>query len=149
MTRSKWVSADPVTVPKQARKYFRTNRRVLLVGVDKVLRQMLAMILESNGFEVTAGSYDLISLEQLRSQTVDFMLLELRQADSPEVYATFQTNPAMIHIPVIVIITSPDEKIIKTVSQLGVRHFLSKPFTENELLLEILTLLMEKSRKSA
>lgn len=122
------------------------NRRVLLVGGDKALKQMLVMILESNGFEVTTMSYDLIALEQ--QQAVDFILLDGWQADSLEIYSSFQANPTTEHIPVIAIVASPDEKNVEKISKWGIRYFLPKPFTENELLLEILTLLVENREKA-
>jgi chemosensory pili system protein ChpA (sensor histidine kinase/response regulator) len=141
--------SDPVLISKQARKYFKTNRRVLVVEADKTLRQMLATILDDNDFEVTTANDDIIALEQLQQQPVDFILLDVFQAetDGLEIYSRLRANLATKDIPLMVIIADPTEKNIEQVFLLGVHHFLPKPFTEDELLLKILALLMESSRK--
>jgi CheY-like chemotaxis protein len=40
-----------------------------------------------------------------------------------------------------------DSRHLEKASQLGIQHFLAKPFTEDELLLAILTLLVDSSRE--
>ncbi|MBE7555191.1 MAG: response regulator [Anaerolineales bacterium] len=147
MARSKLARSDPVLIPKQARKYFKMNRRVLVVEADKTLRQMLATILDDNGFEVTTANDNIVALERLQQQAVDFILLDMLipSADNVEIWARLRANPATKDVPVMVIIADPTEKNIEQVSHLGVHHFLPKPFTEDELLLKILTLLTESS----
>jgi YesN/AraC family two-component response regulator len=41
-----------------------------------------------------------------------------------------------------------DEKNVEKASQMGIKHFLPKPFTEDELVYTILTLLIDKSKNS-
>lgn len=151
MTRAKLVSRDPVLISKQAQKYFKTNRRVLVVEADKTLRQMLATILDDNNFEVTTANDDIIALEQLQQQPVDFILLDVLQAetDGLENYSKLRANPATKDIPIMVLIAGPSEKNIEQVSHQGIHYFLPKPFTEDELLLKILALLIESSRKGS
>ena len=40
-----------------------------------------------------------------------------------------------------------DTQHLEKASQVGIKHFLAKPFTEDELLLEILTLLVDRSHQ--
>ena len=42
-----------------------------------------------------------------------------------------------------------DSLHLSKASQMGINHFLAKPFTEDELLEEILTLLADDARKKA
>lgn len=142
MTRSKLGKSDPRLIPPQVRKYFKTNRRVLVVETDKTMKQMLATILEGNGFEVTIVHHDADVLEKLQHQRVDFMLLDIvpGERDSPGIYSNLRADPVARDVPVMALIASPHEKNLAQVVQLGIRHFLAKPFTEDELLWQILTL---------
>ena len=66
--------------------------------------------------------------------------------DGFEVHSRLRANADTRHIPVMIISAWADERNMEKASQLGIRHFLPKPFREDELLYEILTLLIDSSR---
>ena len=65
-----------------------------------------------------------------------------------EIYSELQANLETKDIPVLIITAWADERHLEKAAQLGIRHFLAKPFTEDELLYEILSLLRDSSSKA-
>jgi len=135
-------------IPKRALKYFEANRNVLVVEDDKIMGQMVTEILDDIGFEVTTAPNGMVALEKLKQETIDFIVLDilLPEMDGFEIYAKLQENPDTRDIPVMIITAWSDEKNVEKASQMGIKHFLPKPFTEDELVYTILTLLIDKSK---
>jgi len=136
------------SIPKQARKYFEANKKVLVIEDDKIMGQMVAEILDDAGFEVTTATNGLIAFEKLQQKSIDFVVLDilLPEMNGFEVYTKLQEDPETQDIPVLIITAWADERHLERASQLGIRHFLAKPFTEDELLYEILSLLRDSSQ---
>jgi DNA-binding response OmpR family regulator len=136
-------------IPRRAQKYFEANRNVLVVEDDKIMGQMVAEILDDAGFDVMTATNGRVAFEKLKQRTADFIVLDilLPEMDGFEIYSRLQANKDTKNIPVLIITAWADERHIERASQMGIRHFLPKPFTEDELLYEILTLLIESSRK--
>lgn len=139
-----------VLVPKRIRKYFDANRNVLLIEDDRLMGQMVAEILADAGFEVKTAVNGTTAFEVLRKHPIDFIVLDilLPEMDGFEIYSQLQASPDTKHIPVIIITAWSNARNIEKASQMGIRHFLPKPFTEDELLYEILTMLVDHSRES-
>jgi chemosensory pili system protein ChpA (sensor histidine kinase/response regulator) len=142
---------DSHLIPKQARKYFQAHRNVLVIEDDKIMGQMVAEILSDLGFEVTTATNGMAAFEKLRQRSIDFIVLDilLPEMDGFEIYSRLQANQDTQHIPVLIITAWADERHMQQAAQLGIRHFLAKPFTEDELVREILSLLRDSSRKEA
>lgn len=137
-------------IPKRALKYFEANRNVMVVEDDKIMGQMVTEILDDIGFEVTTAPNGMAALEKLNQKTIDFIVLDilLPEMDGFEIYAKLQENPETRDIPVMIITAWSDEKNVEKASQMGIKHFLPKPFTEDELVYTILTLLIDKSKST-
>lgn len=135
-------------IPERAQKYFEANRNVLVIEDDKIMGQLVADILDDVGFEVTTAPNGIKALEVLKQRSIDFIVLDilLPEIDGFEIYSRLQKNPETKDIPVMIISAWADERNIEKASQLGINHFLPKPFTEDELLYSILTLLIDNSR---
>jgi len=139
---------DVPVIPKQARKFFEANRNVLVIEDDKIMGQMVVEILNDAGFEVTTATNGLIAFEKLQERPTDFVVLDilLPEMNGFEIYTKLQENPQTSDIPVLIITAWADERHLERASQLGIRNFLAKPFTEDELLYEILSLLRDSSQ---
>ena len=135
-------------IPERAKEYFEANPRVMVIEDDKIMGQMVADILSDVGFEVTTAANGMIALEKLQQGQIDFIVLDilLPELDGFEVYSRLQANPDTKNIPVMIISAWADERNIGQATELGIRHFLPKPFTEDELMYTILTLLIDSSR---
>lgn len=136
-------------IPERALKYFEANPNVLVIEDDKIMGQMVTEILDDVGFEVTTATNGKTALEKLEQQSIDFIVLDilLPEMDGFQIYEELQNNPATKDIPVIIVSAWADDKNIQKAEQMGIKHFLPKPFTEDELLFGILTLLVDSSRK--
>lgn len=145
------AQGDAPMIPKQARKYFEANRNVLVIEDDKIMGQMVAAILDDAGFEVTTATNALIAFDKLKQYPIDFVVLDilLPEMNGFEIYSKLQDDPETKDIPVLIITAWADERHLEKASQLGIRHFLPKPFTEDELLHEILSLLRDRPQKKS
>ena len=139
---------NSIIIPERARKYFEANKNVLVVEDDKIMGQMVAEILEDIGFQVTTATTGRIAMEKLAQHPVDFIVLDvlLPEMDGFEVYTELQANSATRDIPVMIITAWSNEANRQRAAELGIQHFLPKPFTEDELVYTILTLLIDSSR---
>ena len=142
------TSQGMVPIPERVQKYFEANRNVLVIEDDKFMGQMVSEILDDAGFEVQTATNGKLALEKLQEHPVDFIVLDilLPGMDGFEVHSRLQANADTRHIPVMIISAWADERNMERAYQLGIRHFLPKPFSEDELLYEILTLLIDNSR---
>ncbi len=136
-------------IPKRAQKYFENNKNVLIIEDDKIMGQMIAEILSDVGFEVSRAANGPAAFEMLKQQSIDFIILDilLPQMDGFEIYSMLQADPNTKEIPVMIVTAWADERNIEKASQMGIPHFLPKPFTEDELLYAILTLLIDTAHK--
>jgi chemosensory pili system protein ChpA (sensor histidine kinase/response regulator) len=149
MTTFPDADADFSGIPKQAWKYFEANRNVLVIEDDKIMGQMVAEILRDGGFNVTHVTNGILAFERLRQYPIDFIVLDilLPEMDGFEIYTQLQSDPDTKDIPVLLITAWADEPHIQRAAQLGINHFLAKPFTEDELLREIYSLLRGSSEQ--
>jgi chemosensory pili system protein ChpA (sensor histidine kinase/response regulator) len=137
-------------IPEEARRYFEVNRNVLLIEDDVGMRYMTSHLLSDSGFNVIAAKNGIGIFDKLQQQPIDFIILDilLPVMDGFEIYSMLQANPETKNIPVMIVTAWADERNIKKAAEMGLTHFLAKPFTENELLYEILALLVDHSHKA-
>jgi CheY-like chemotaxis protein len=142
-------SFNPDLISKRAQPYFEANRNVLVVEDDTIMGQMVSQILSDVGFEVTAAASGAVAFEKLRHQPIDFIILDilLPEMDGFEIYERLQAEPETKNIPVMIVTAWADARNLEKASHMGIKHFLAKPFTEDELLLAILTLLIDSTHK--
>jgi two-component system sensor histidine kinase/response regulator len=139
-----------VRLSERVRKYFEANQNVLVVEDDRIMGQMVAEILDDLGFRVMTAGSSTVAFEKLHQNPVDFIVLDilLPEMDGFEFYAELQSNPDTRDIPVMIISAWSNEKNVKRASEMGIQHFLPKPFTEDELVHTILTLLIDSSKET-
>jgi CheY-like chemotaxis protein len=74
MAEAELVNLDPVLRPQQTRKYFEAKWKVLIVEDDRLMGQMLTMILDDMGFEVTTANNGITAFAKLQQQPLDFTI---------------------------------------------------------------------------
>jgi len=136
-------------VSKRAQKYFEANHNALVIEDDTIMGQMVSEILRDAGFDVVSATSGRSAFEKLKQHPVNFIILDilLPEMDGFAVYEKLQANPATKDIPVMIVTAWADTYHLQRASELGIRHFLAKPFTEDELLLAILTLLVDHAHR--
>ena len=138
---------DADLIPEGALPYFEANPSVLVIEDDRFMGQVFIEMLSEIGFNVITAANGVTALKKLSEQNIDFIILDilLPAMNGFEIYEKIQENTATKTIPVMMVTAWADSLHLSKASQMGINHFLAKPFTEDELLEEIYTLLKDKS----
>jgi len=107
-------------------------RRVLVVEDERDVAELVADVLELEGFEARVASGNVALDEALRFRP-DVILLDLMMPDVDgfEVARRFRANPVTAPLPIIVMTAMHDAP--RRAQQVGTNYFLAKPFDINEL----------------
>jgi CheY-like chemotaxis protein len=109
--------------------------RVLVVDDDDVIRQLICLNLELEGFEVYEAVDGLDALAKVGEVdpavvTLDVMMPRL---DGWDAAAQLRSNPATAHVRVVLLTARAMEADLKRGSRLGVDFYLTKPFDPDDL----------------
>jgi DNA-binding response OmpR family regulator len=109
--------------------------RVLVVDDDDVIRQLICLNLELEGFEVYEAADGEDALAKVREVdpavvTLDIMMPKL---DGWDAAARLRSDPATAHVRVVLLSARAQEADLKRGSRLGVDFYLTKPFDPDEL----------------
>jgi class 3 adenylate cyclase len=104
--------------------------RVLLADDDESNRELLHRRLEKLGYEVISVADGLAALERVRASEFDLVLLDLLMPglDGREVLARIKADPALRHLPVIMISALDQVEGIVRCIELGAEDYVAKPF---------------------
>ena len=122
------------------------NIRILVVDDDEAVRQTLADMLELNGFQVitaTDGTEGLSFARRIRP-TLIITDVNMPGLTGFELLEALRHDEVLRSIPVIVISAKADRAAMRQGMELGAADFITKPFTESEVLHSIATRLEKK-----
>jgi chemosensory pili system protein ChpA (sensor histidine kinase/response regulator) len=134
-----WLADEGMRVMAQAREepLEETERRPIVMVVDDsiTVRKVTSRHLQKRGIDVIVAKDGIDALEQLREQVPDVMLvdIEMPRMDGYELTTTVRSNPALAHIPIIMITSRAGAKHRDRALQLGVNLYMTKPYQEDEL----------------
>ncbi len=108
-------------------------KRVLVVDDDDTIRDMIAMALCDEGYEVGAAQHGADALGLLAKWLPDLILLDMRMPvmDGWEFSRTYREGPGQ-HAPIVVLTAGRDAAT--AAAQIGADGFLAKPFDLEKLL---------------
>jgi len=121
--------------------------KILVVDDDPEFVEITRMILESNGYEVSSASDGEQSLEAMRQDRPDLVVLDVMMSsvfDGLSVCRKMRTESDLKDIPVIMvssIITSPYASMFPTDEYLPIDTWISKPMDPDDLLKKVRKLL--------
>ncbi len=109
--------------------------RVLVVDDDEVIRQLITLNLELEGFEVHEASDGQDALSKVVAIdpaviTLDIMMPNL---DGWDAAARLRSDPATSHIKVVLLSARAQEADVRRGTRLGVDAYLTKPFDPDDL----------------
>jgi chemosensory pili system protein ChpA (sensor histidine kinase/response regulator) len=113
------------------------KRLVVMVVDDSItVRKVTARLLERNGYMVLTARDGVDATGQLQGCTPDIMLLdiEMPRMDGFELATHMRNDDRLRHVPVIMITSRTGDKHRERARQIGVNHYLGKPYQENDLL---------------
>ena len=111
------------------------GERVLVVDDDAVIRQLISVNLELEGYEVHTAEDGQDALDKVRGVdptviTLDIMMPRL---DGWETAARLRSDPDTAHIKVILLSARAQEADLRRGHGIGVDAYLTKPFDPDEL----------------
>lgn len=110
--------------------------RVLVVDDDPVIRQLVVVNLELEGFEVHTAVDGQDCLERIHEIGPAVITLDLMmpRVDGWEVASRLRDDPATAHIKVVVLTARAQEADLRRGARLGVDCYLTKPFDPDDLI---------------
>jgi len=114
----------------------RSDKSVLIVDDVSANRQLLSVIVRSQGYSILLASSGLEAMQIARSKSISIILLDIRmpEMDGFEFCRQLKADPQIQDIPVIFISAFDDEQTISEGFQVGGVDFISKPFRKEEVL---------------
>lgn len=118
--------------------------KILVVDDSKVMRDMIVACLRAQpGFEFAHAASGLEAIERLSLSPFDLVVLDLNMPDigGVEVVEFVRSQDALRALPVLVVTTRGDEASRASALGAGASRFMTKPFTPEGLLREVVSLL--------
>jgi CheY-like chemotaxis protein len=127
------------------------NGRVLVVDDDDVIRQLITVNLELEGFDVVTASDGQDALEKVKDVAPDVVTLDVMmpRLDGWEAAARLRQDPATAHIKVVLLSARAQEADLQRGERIGVDAYLTKPFDPDDLINTVRSLLRDAASESA
>lgn len=115
------------------------GRRILVVDDEPHIRRVLEAILGSHGFEVVTASDGSQGLDELGTEEVDLVILDLVMpgVDGLEILSMIRSDPRRANTPVIILTAKGQDTDRDAALAGGANDFLTKPFSPKKLIARI------------
>ena len=124
--------ADPAVTATAAA----TAATVMVVDDSLTVRKISGRLLARHGYHVLTAKDGVDALEQLGEIIPDVMLLdiEMPRMDGFDLARNIRADDRLKHIPIIMITSRSADKHRQHAAEIGVNHYMGKPYDEEELL---------------
>jgi len=125
-----------------------TGRRVLVVDDSPVIRDLIAVNLELEGFVVDLAEDGEAALEAVARNRPDLVTLDvvMPRLDGFETAARLRADPSTADIPIVIVTARASAADLERGEQIGVDGYLTKPFEPAELVSLVSRLVPEDDR---
>ncbi|MGJ7546656.1 Hpt domain-containing protein [Variovorax sp. LT1R16] len=109
---------------------------ILVVDDSITVRRVTQRMLQREGYRVSLAADGLQALERLQVERPAVVLsdIEMPRMDGFDLARNIRIDPALADLPIIMITSRIAEKHREHAVQLGVNHYLGKPYSEEELI---------------
>lgn len=113
--------------------------RILIAEDERHIVETLTFVLEREGFGVSAAFDGDEAIRQLRSNPPDVLVLDvmLPKVNGFEVLKQVKADPALKHVPVIVLTAKGQAQDRRMAEDIGVEAFMTKPFSNLDIVAAI------------
>ena len=110
--------------------------RVLVVDDDDVIRQLITVNLELEGFDVVAAVDGQDALDKVKDANVQVVTLDVMmpRLDGWETATRLRDDPETAHIKIVLLSARAQEADLQRGEKIGVDAYLTKPFDPDELI---------------
>jgi chemosensory pili system protein ChpA (sensor histidine kinase/response regulator) len=137
----------------EARSQARVQRRsrVLIVDDSMSVRRAVATLLEDQGYDIAQARDGLEAVKSMESTRPDVLItdLEMPNMNGLELAAHVRSRPELSSLPVIMITSRSMDKHRRQAMTSGVDVYLTKPYSDQELLQHVATALSTRVEKRA
>ncbi|HET7529899.1 MAG TPA: response regulator [Mycobacteriales bacterium] len=125
--------------------------RVLVVDDDDVIRQLITVNLELEGFDVVAAVDGQDALDKVKDAQPQVVTLDVMmpRVDGWEAASRLRADPDTAHIKVILLSARAQEADLQRGERIGVDAYLTKPFDPDELIDLVRRLMSEAGEQPA
>jgi two-component system, chemotaxis family, chemotaxis protein CheY len=121
---------------------------ILSVDDSRLIRKIMRGPIQALGYEMLEAEDGLQGLEQLKAHSTDVELVlldcNMPNLDGIETLKSIKADPTLSNIPVMIVTTEGErEKMIGAIKA-GAAQYLTKPFTEDELLTKMMECLPQE-----
>jgi len=112
---------------------------VLVADDDEDVLQLVAAVLEEEGYEIETACDGLEALDRLSTRRPDLALLDVRMpgVDGVELSRRIRRNPRTRDVPVILLSALVHAKYVARGFAAGATDYIRKPFSPNELIARV------------
>jgi DNA-binding response OmpR family regulator len=123
-------------------------KKILIIDDDQAFRNIVAVALRDEGFEVLEAENGAVGIEMARSQPPHLILSDIHMdtVNGFEALVSFRQDERTSEVPIILMSARTDEDSMKYAIELGANDFLAKPFTIDELVKAITVRLKQKEK---
>ena len=123
--------------------------KILVIDDDSIVREEIAGWLGIAGFEVVSAEDGLVGVKYAYNHVPSLIVCDITMPDLDGygVLMEIRANPATADTPVIFLTTQESEAEIRVGTSIGASDFISRPFTQEQLLNAIQTRLQKKEAK--
>ncbi|QID16897.1 response regulator [Nitrogeniibacter mangrovi] len=109
---------------------------VMVVDDSLTVRKITSRLLEREGYTVVTAKDGVDALEHLLDEMPDVILsdIEMPRMDGFDLARNIRNDERLKHVPIIMITSRLADKHRQYAEQIGVNHYLGKPYQEDELL---------------
>lgn len=122
--------------------------RILIVEDDSNIEQLISFKLKNSGYTVFTARDGMKALEFLKNNSVDLIVTDMMMPvmDGRELVLQLKKDPKTKSIPTIMLTSRSLEKEIVEAFSLGVDDYVKKPFSPQELVARIKTVLARRAQ---
>ena len=143
----KEVAARPAVVHEAPKpQAAATQPTVMVVDDSLTVRKVTGRLLERHGYLVVTARDGVEAMEKLQEVVPDVMLvdIEMPRMDGFDLTRNVRADARLSRVPIIMITSRTAEKHQSYAKEIGVSHFLGKPYQEDDLLEKISGFLKER-----
>jgi len=126
--------------------------KALIVDNDKLVRILIIKVLNKLvGCEIAEAENGLEAITKLKEDIPDFILLDLHMPimSGVEVLEVLRNDPNLKNIPVIIMSSTDDKKVIVELLKLGIADYILKPIDVNNIQDRLTKVLLKQSKKES